>query len=42
MEAALKIRTDLASLARIRRLARREPCVHAASRMLAIASALEA
>jgi transposase len=39
--AALSIRTDLASPARLRRLARRERNPRAATRMLAIAGALE-
>lgn len=41
MGAALEIRTDLTSPARLRRLARRERNPRTASRMLAIASALE-
>ncbi len=41
MGAALEIRTDLASPARLRRLARGERNPRTASRMLAIASALE-
>jgi transposase len=41
MGAALKIRTDLASPARLRRLARRERNPRTATRMLAIAGALE-
>jgi hypothetical protein len=41
MGAALEIRTDLASPARLRRLARRERSPRTASRMLAIAGALE-
>lgn len=41
MGAALEIRTDLASPARLRRLARLERNPRTASRMLAIASALE-
>ncbi len=41
MGAALEIRTDLASPARLRRLARRERNPRTATRMLAIAGALE-
>ena len=41
MGAALEIRADLASPARLRRLARRERSPRTASRMLAIAGALE-
>lgn len=41
MGAALQIRTDLASPAQLRRLARRERSPRTATRMLAIASALE-
>lgn len=41
MGAALAIRTDLASPARLRALARRERNPRTATRMLAIASALE-
>jgi predicted transcriptional regulator len=41
MGAALEIRTDLARPARLRRLARRERNPRTATRMLAIASALE-
>ncbi len=41
MGGALEIRTDLASPARLRRLARRERSPRTASRMLAIAGALE-
>jgi hypothetical protein len=41
MGGALEIRTDLASPARLRRLARRERNPRTASRMLAIAGALE-
>jgi transposase len=41
MGAALSIRTDLASPARLRRLARREQNPRTATRMLAIAAALE-
>jgi predicted transcriptional regulator len=41
MGAALVIRTDLASPARLRALARRERSPRTATRMLAIASALE-
>ena len=41
MGAALEIRTDLASPGRLRALARRERSPRTATRMLAIASALE-
>lgn len=41
MGAALAIRTDLASPARLRALARRERDARAATRMLAVANALE-
>jgi predicted transcriptional regulator len=41
MGAALSIRTDLASPARLRQLARRERTPRTATRMLAIAGALE-
>ena len=41
MGAALEIPTDLASLAELRRLARREGNPRTATRMLAVANALE-